>query len=145
MSAAAEHYRRLERMYHGAPANDYYDPRLEVGEGRAEVRIPVRRKFFHAAGAAHGSVCFKALDDACFFAAASLVEEFFVLTASFHLYFTRPLGEGLLVASARVVHRSGRLILAEGEALDGEGRSVARGSGSFLPSSTRLTAELGYR
>jgi hypothetical protein len=35
----------------------------------------VRPDFFHAAHAVHGSVYFKALDDAAFFAVASLVQE----------------------------------------------------------------------
>ena len=37
----------------------------------------------HAAGAVHGSYYFKVLDDACYFAANSLVSDVFVLTVSF--------------------------------------------------------------
>jgi acyl-coenzyme A thioesterase PaaI-like protein len=37
-----------------------------VDEGYAEVVIPVRQDLLHAAGAAHGAVYFKALDDAAF-------------------------------------------------------------------------------
>jgi uncharacterized protein (TIGR00369 family) len=141
---AEEHYRKLERLYHGAPINGYFRPRLVVAEGRAEVVIPVRPEFFHAAGAVHGSVYFKALDDAAFFAANSLVEDVFVLTASFNLYLTRPVAEGEMRAVGRVVHRSLRLILAESELADGRGRPVARGSGSFMRSDIRLGPEVGY-
>ena len=141
---ADDHYRKLERFYHGALINQYYRLWLTVGEGRAELVIPVRPEFFHAAGAVHGSVYFKALDDAAFFAANSLVEDVFVLTASFNLYLTRPVAEGEMRAEGRVVHRSLRLILAESELSDGRGRPVARGSGSFMRSDIRLGPEVGY-
>ncbi len=106
--------------------------------------IPVRPEFFHAAGAVHGSVYFKALDDAAFFAANSLVEDVFVLTASFNLYFTRPISAGEIRATGRVIHRSLRLILAESEATDARGRAIARGSGSFMRSEIRLGPDVGY-
>ena len=139
-----EHYRKLERMYAGAPVNGWYAPRLTISEGRAELRIAVRQEFFHAAGAVHGSVYFKALDDAAFFAAASLVEDVFVLTTSFNLHLTRPISEGELVAVGEVAHKSRRLLLADAVLTDGEGRQLARGSGSFLRSAIPLGPELGY-
>ena len=142
--AAEEHYRKLERMYASAPVNRWYRPELKVSEGAAELRIPVRAEFFHAAGAVHGSVYFKALDDAAFFAASSLEEEVFVLTAGFHIHLTRPVTAGEMLAEGRVVHRSRRLTVAEATLVDGEGRQLARGSGSFLPSATPLGPELGY-
>ena len=142
--ASEEHYRKLERMYAGAPVNAFYSPALTIAEGRAELQIEVRPEFFHAAGAVHGSVYFKALDDAAFFAAASLVEDVFVLTAGFNLHMTRPVSEGRLLAVGEVVHRSRRLLLAEAVLTDAEGRQLARGSGSFLRSSIPLGPELGY-
>ena len=85
-----KHFRRLEWMYHAAPTNAYYGPRLEVEKGRSEVRLSVKPDFMHAAGAVHGSVYFKLLDDAAFFAANSVVREVLVLTANFNLHFLRP-------------------------------------------------------
>lgn len=67
-----------------------------------------------------------------------------MLTASFNIYLTRPVSEGVLRASGRVVHRSRSLILAESELVDGEQRHVARGSGSFMRSTVALTAAVGY-
>ena len=144
--AAFEHFRRLERMYSGAPVNRYFAPQLSIPEaGVAEVRLAVRGDFFHAAGAAHGAVYFKALDDATFFAVSSLVEDVFVLTISFNLYLTRPISEGEIVATGRVVSRSRRLFVAEGVLADARGREIARGSGAFMPSGQPLGPEIGYR
>ncbi len=132
-------------MYHGAPINAHYRPTLVVSEGRAELTIPVRREFYHAAGAVHGAVYFKALDDAAFFAVSSLVEEVFVLTVSFTIYLTRPIAEGEMRAVGRVVHASRRLFIAEAELAGADGREIARGSGTFMRSNVRLTPEIGYR
>jgi uncharacterized protein (TIGR00369 family) len=142
----SEHFRRLERMYAAAPINEYFAPRLHIPEaGVAELRLTLRADFFHAAGAVHGAVYFKALDDATFFAANSLVEDAFVLTVSFNLYLTRPVKEGEVVARGRVVSRSKRLYLAEGVLEDERGREIARGSGAFMPSGIALDAAIGYQ
>ena len=144
MDIDEEHFRKLERMYHGAPINRFFQPTIRVANGAAELDVPLRPDFFHAAHAVHGSVYFKALDDAAFFAVSSLVPDVFVLTASFNIYLTRPITEGICLASARVVHRSRNLFLAEAELRDPQQRVVARGSGSFMRSAIALTADVGY-
>lgn len=144
MDIDEEHFRKLERMYHGAPINQFYQPTIRVSEGATELDVPLRPDFFHAAHAVHGSVYFKALDDAAFFAVSSVVPDVFVLTASFTIYLTRPVTEGTLRASGRVVHRARSVFLAEAELRDGQQRLVARGSGSFMRSAIALTPEVGY-
>jgi hypothetical protein len=59
---AEVHFRKLEHLYQVAPVSRWYGTSIRVGDGRAEVRVPVRPEFFHAAGAVHGSVYFRALD-----------------------------------------------------------------------------------
>ena len=139
-----EHFRKLERMYNAAPINQYFRPVLTVGDAVAEVAIAVRPDFFHAANAVHGSIYFKAMDDAAFFAVNSIVADVFVLTVSFNIYLTRPVSSGTIVATGRVVHRSQRLFLAEASLVDGEGRPIGMGSGSFMKSGIALGAEVGY-
>ncbi len=139
-----DHFRKLERMYASAPINAFFAPRLTIGEARAEVSIPVRPDFFHAAHAVHGSVYFKALDDAAFFAVNSLVTDVFVLTATYNVYLTRPVTAGVLMATGRVVNRSRNLFIAEAELVDDRGRHVGRGSGSFMRSAIPLSPEVGY-
>ena len=140
------HFETLVAMYNSAPINHWFRPQLRIPEaGRAEIEMEVREDFFHAARAIHGAVYFKALDDATFFAVQSLVTDFFVVTSSFQLYFLRPVSEGHLHARGQIVSRSKRLYIAEGVLLDSRGKGVARGSGTFMPSSTQLGPELGYR
>ena len=144
MANRDEHHRRLERMYLSAPANEYFRPEIRIDEGRAEVRLVVRPDFFHAASAVHGSVYFKLLDDATFFAASSLVDDVFVLTASFNIYFLRPISTGTMTANGTIVSRSSRLLIGEGVLVDSDGREIARGSGTFMPSRVHLDERLGY-
>src|ERR1700712_5049933 len=104
--------------------NDFFRPTLHVSEGTTEITMTVRPEFFHAAHAVHGSVYFKALDDAAFFAVSSIVADVFVLTASFNIYLTRPVTDGVLLATGRVVHRSRSLFLAEAELRDAQQKLV---------------------
>ena len=140
-----EHYRKLEHMYLSAPVNEYYAPEIHISEGQAQVTMPVRPDFFHAANAVHGAVYFKLLDDSAFFAANSLVENVFVLTVSYNVYFTRPVSEGMMKATGKVVQASRRLIVAESVVVDSEEHEIARGSGTFMRSKIKLTGEIGYK
>lgn len=139
-----EHYRKLENLYHSAPINQFYSPTLVVGKGTARIEAVANPDLFHAAHALHGSVYFKMLDDAAFFAVNSLVDDVFVLTASFNLYMLRPVSEGALVATGRAVHSTARTNIGEAELHDAAGLLVARGSGMFIRSRIRLTPEVGY-
>jgi uncharacterized protein (TIGR00369 family) len=139
-----EHYRKLERLYAAAPVSQWFGANIAIDEGTAEVLIPVRPEFYHAANAVHGAVYFRALDDAAFFAVNSRVRDVLVLTVSFTVHFTRPIASGELRAVGRVLHASGRLFLAESEVLDGEGQLLGRGSGVFTRSAIRLDSSIGY-
>lgn len=94
------HYRKLERMYLNSKGNQaYYDTiTLQVSDRRAELGLDISEKYFHALGAIHGSVYFKLLDDAAFFAVNSIVHDFFVLTTSFNINLIRPASAGRLRA-----------------------------------------------
>ena len=139
-----DHYRKLERMYASAPINQYFAPNLVVGHRTAEVHITVRPDFHHSAGAMHGVVYFKALDDATFFAANSILDEHFVLTAQFQIEFLRPVSSGTVRAVAHVTETSERRITAIGELFDEDGTLVGRGTGQFAPSRIRLGADVLY-
>jgi uncharacterized protein (TIGR00369 family) len=131
-------------MYATAPINEYFKPQLKIERGKAEIRIQVRDDFHHSAGAMHGVVYFKALDDATFFAANSLVEDYFVLTAHFELDFLRPVATGEIRALATVTGEDTRRITADGQLFDGDGNLVGRGTGTFARSRIPLSPEVQY-
>lgn len=133
------HFRALEALYASAPINRLFPSRLIVErEGATRIESSVDPGHFHGAGAAHGAVYFKLLDDAAFFAAASLVTDVFVLTANFTLLLTRPLPAGALVAEGRWLNGRRRTLFAESRLYGPDGEEVARGSGTFMRSRIRL-------
>jgi uncharacterized protein (TIGR00369 family) len=138
-----DHWRRLERMYHSAPVNDYFEPRLELTEGESRIVMPVKPSSFHAGGGLHGSVFFKMLDDACVFAVYSMEFEVFVPTTSFTIHFLGPVVAGVLEAEGKVAGRSGRIYVAEAT-LRCDGNLVATGSGTFMRSRIPLSEVPGY-
>jgi len=139
-----EHYRALERLYLEGPFNQSFNPTIQVGEGTAEITISVTPDHHTAGGSAHGALYFKALNDAAFFAASSLIDDVFVVTTHFTVYFIRPVIEGSLVATGKVVSRTPKMLLAEATLTDEKHHGVGRGNGAFIPSQTALSPDLGY-
>jgi uncharacterized protein (TIGR00369 family) len=132
------HFRRLEDAYHAAPCNRALAPKLTVSKGAAEIRLEATPSMHHALGAVHGAFYFKLLDDAAFFAANSLVEDVWVLTASFSLEFLQPVVSGTLVAHGRVRRFGSSLIFSESRVEDAEGNVVGLGRGTFVRSKVPL-------
>lgn len=139
------HFRKLERMYQRAPINEDGGATLTVTEGAATLDVPISSESYHPLGAVHGAVYFKALDDAAFFAANSLVADVFVLTTNFNLHLERPVSEGAIHAEGRVVNDNPNQLIAEAIAHDDAGNELARGSGTFQKSTAELTADIGYK
>lgn len=146
VTAGAEaHCRALESLYRHAPINRLFHSALEiVEEGFARIRFEVAPGHFHAAGAAHGTVYFKMLDDAAFYACNSLVTDRFLLTTAFNLNFTRPLKEGPVVAEGRWASGRRRVFVAEARLVDSTGEEAARGTGTFMRSHIPLSGLPGY-
>lgn len=133
-----QHWKRLEKLYVEAPTNAYYRPSIHIGDGVAEIAVEVRRDFHHAANAVHGSVYFKLLDDAGFFAVNSLVDDVLVLTADFSVHLFRAVSDGTLTAKGRLVHAGKRTFVAQAELFDASGQLVAHGVGSYVRSRIAL-------
>ena len=145
-TGAEAHYRALESLYAAAPINRLFESVLEIPEaGVARIRFTVDSRFFHAAGATHGTAYFKMLDDAAFYAANSLVTDRFLLTTAFNLLFTKPLAEGPVIAEGRWVSGSRRVFVAEARLIDSTGEEAARGTGTFMRSRIALAGLPGYR
>ncbi|MEO0642461.1 MAG: PaaI family thioesterase [Pseudomonadota bacterium] len=142
---AASHHRALERLYQSAPINQKFASRLEItGQGLSRLRFTVAKDVFHAAGAAHGTIYFKMLDDAAFYAANTLSTDFFLLTTSFNMNFTKPLREGDVIAEGRWVSGKRRVFVAESRLIDEEGEEIGRGTGTFMRSRIALSGLPGY-
>ncbi|QUL37267.1 PaaI family thioesterase [Erythrobacter sp. JK5] len=145
-SAGADlHHRALERLYASAPINRKFASRLEItGQGRSRLTFTIDEEVYHAAGAAHGTIYFKMLDDAAFYAANTLATDRFLLTTSFNLHFTKPVRLGEVVAEGRWVSGKRRVFVAESRLIDAEGDEIGRGTGTFMRSRIALSSLPGY-
>jgi len=146
MNDAEIHFRKLERMYLSAPVNNllYQGITITIFHERAELSLGIDRKFFHAANAIHGSVYFKMLDDAAFFAVNSIVADVFVYTVSFNIQLLRPASEGIIKSIGEVKFKSTNLFIADSSLFDAHNKLIGRGSGNFMKSKIELTEKIGY-
>lgn len=139
------HYRALERLYASAPINATFNSRLEIpGEGRSRITFQIDENVYHAAGAAHGTIYFKMLDDAAFYAANTRATDRFLLTTSFNLHFTKPVRSGEVVAEGLWISGKRRVFVAESRLIDAEGDEIGRGTGTFMRSHIALSGLPGY-
>ena len=144
-AGAAAHFRALESLYRHAPVNGLFESRLEIVEkGFARIRFEVEEALFHAAGAAHGTLYFKMMDDAAFYACNSLVTDRFLLTTAFNLLFTRPLRAGTATAEGRWASGRRRVLVGEARLIDCDGQLAASGTGTFMRSHIALSGLAGY-
>jgi len=144
-AGAAAHFRALESLYRHAPVNGLFESRIEIVEpGFARIHFEVREALFHAAGAAHGTLYFKMMDDAAFYACNSLVTDRFLLTTAFNLLFTRPLRAGTATAEGRWASGKRRVLVGEARLIDSAGELAASGTGTFMRSHIPLSGLQGY-
>ena len=144
-AGAEAHFRALERLYRSAPVNEKFESVLELPtKGRSRLVFTVGEDCYHAAGAAHGTIYFKMLDDAAFYAANTLVSDRFLLTTSFNLHFTKPVRVGKVIAEGRWISGRRRVLVAEARLVDEEGDEIGRGTGTFMRSHITLSGLPGY-
>jgi uncharacterized protein (TIGR00369 family) len=140
------HFRRLENLYRSAPINGGFRSELTItAPGEARIRFTVDTAHFHAAGAAHGTLYFKMMDDVAFYACNSTVSDRFLLTTGFNLVFSRPLKAGEVVAEGRWISGRRRVLIGEARLIDASGEEAARGTGTFMRSHIALSGLPGYR
>lgn len=139
------HWRALEGLYAAAPVNRLFRSELHIEEeGRSRIEFEIEESCYHAAGAAHGTIYFKMLDDAAFYAANTLVTDRFLLTTQFNLQFLRPIREGKVIAEGRWISGKRRVFVAESRLVDEEGEEIGRGTGTFMRSHIPLAGLPGY-
>lgn len=142
---ASLHWRALEGLYASAPVNNLFESQLTItGEGRSRIAFTVDERCYHAAGAAHGTIYFKMLDDAAFYAANTLVTDRFLLTTAFNLHFSRPVKSGQVIAEGRWISGRRRVLVAEARIVDADGEEIGRGTGTFMRSRMALSGLGGY-
>lgn len=134
-------------MFRAANINSqvYSGSDINISKGMAEITFELNESFHHALNAAHGSVYFKMLDDAAYFAASSQIEESFIVTKSFQIDLIRPLFEEKIIAKGKIKDYSEDQLIATSELFNEHEKLVGRGKGIFVKSKWQLSEDKGYK
>lgn len=139
------HYRKLEKLYLSANVQQVFSGSgITVSHSKSEITLPVDPKYFHGAQAIHGATYFKLLDDAAYFAVASVVPDVFIVTSSFQINLLRPVNSGILKAVGMVRSVSKNLFVAEATLYNERGKEVAFGTGQFMRTAQAWESLEGY-
>ncbi len=139
-----EHLNRLTKMYHKAPINLMMNATLKVFASKAIVRMKVDKNYFHAGNTLHGSIYFKMLDDASFFASQSIVSDYFLVTSNYNVHLMRPIIEEELMAEGEVIAMSKSIVTASSKLFNSAGKLCAYGTGAFAKSRIKIEDAVGY-
>ena len=141
-----EHFERLVKMYAAAPLHEFYEGiTLDVSENRAKIALEIKdKRYFHAGMSTHGSVYFKLLDDAAYFACQSMILDNFIVTTAFNTQLLRPILGGKIYAEGVMDFESAQMFSATSKLYDEKGRLCGTGHGQFLKSRVALGDVEGY-
>ena len=115
------------------PFNKFLGTEIVRGEsGDVEAHLELLPHHLNKRGVAHGGVISSLLDSALGAAViASMPSDWWCATTSLNTQFLAGPGSGRLVARGRVVRRGRKIAFAEGEIVDGDGRLIAKATGSW--------------
>ncbi|GAB3196808.1 uncharacterized protein (TIGR00369 family) [Pontibacter aydingkolensis] len=140
-----QHYHALEHLYQSASIQETISgSTINISHSRAEITLPVIPAYHHGAGAMHGALYFKFLDDAAYFAVASVVRDVFIVTSSFQLNLLRPVSSGEVKAVGILRSIGKTFYIAEATLYNDKGKEVAFGTGQFVRTAQQLTSLPDY-
>jgi len=139
-----DHLEKLAKMYHKAPINLLMNATLKVLPSKAIIRMKAEPNYFHAGNSLHGSIYFKMLDDASFFASQSIVSDYFLVTSNYNVHLMRPIFEDELIAEGEVISMSKSIVTASAKLFNSSGKLCAYGTGAFAKSRIKIEDAEGY-
>ena len=102
------HWKKLENLFLGANIQQMYPGiSIQISANEACITWPVESGHFHGGNALHGAAYFKLLDDAAYFAAASIHTTSFLVTGMYSIKFIKPVYSGVITAKGVLAEPSG--------------------------------------
>jgi uncharacterized protein (TIGR00369 family) len=117
------------------PLHDFLGVRLETtgaGGGLSRVVMPITEQLRGPMAPLHGGVISTLIDIACGAAIEGADPSKIPVSTDLTIRYFRQPKVSPVVAKGTVVHHGSRLISVECEVTDGEGRRVARGTGTYM-------------
>ncbi len=122
----------LKSAFHDAPITRLIPQTMEVpAKGTVKITLHPDARHHHGAGRIHGGILALLLDNAGFFASATVTEGFWTATTEFKINLLDSVGEEPVVAVGTVLRRGRHVIHAEMHACSSGGTKIAVGLGSY--------------
>ena len=124
----------LRRAVERAPYYQLLQITLEkIDEGFARFHMPFRKELTQAYGVVHGGAIASLADTAVAFALMTIVQPGErVTTAEFKINFLSSVYNGEMIGEARIVNKGKKLVMADMEVKNGEGKLVAKGIATYM-------------
>jgi uncharacterized protein (TIGR00369 family) len=124
----------LRRTVETAPYYQLLQITLEkIDEGFARFHMPFRKELTQAYGVVHGGAIASLADAAVAFALMTMIQPGEkVTTAEFKINFLSPVHKGEMIGEARIVNKGKKLVLADMEVKNEEGKLLAKGLATYM-------------
>ena len=132
------HLKNLIKMYSIAPINKFYKPKMSLSLGSSTIEMKIKRKFFHTGQSVHGSVYFKMLDDAAYFASQTHEKEFFLYTVNFEVNFIKTVSKEVIISKGKLLKKSSNKLISKAILYGCNGEEIGYGKGIFVKSNILL-------
>jgi uncharacterized protein (TIGR00369 family) len=128
----AAYFGLLKDAFHDAPITRFVAQTMEIpGKGTVRITLHPDARHHHGAGRVHGGILALLLDNAGFFAAATMTEGFWVATTEFKVNLLESVGEEPVVATGLVLRKGRHVLHAQMDAATPNGAKIAVGLGSY--------------
>ncbi|GIP38859.1 esterase [Paenibacillus sp. J31TS4] len=104
---------------------------VSLDEHRAVVALDIQEHHLNLIGILHGGVHTSLLDSAMGLLAMEARPDADVVTSNLNMHFTAPVGKGKVLATAELLHRSGKMITAQGRLTDERSTLLSLATASF--------------
>jgi acyl-coenzyme A thioesterase 13 len=138
-----DYFEILKSAFHTAPITQLIPQTMIVPEeGKVTITLHADARHHHGAGRIHGGILALLLDNAGFFACATVTGGYWVATTEFKINLLESVALEDVVATGRVLRKGRSLLHAQMEAHDARGglAAVALGSYAILPRKFRAAA-----
>jgi uncharacterized protein (TIGR00369 family) len=135
--------RALRRSIESAPFYQLLQITLDqIDIGFARFRMPFRKELIQVNGVVHGGAIASLADTAVAFALMTLIQRGQqVTTVEFKINFLAPVDKGIMIGEARIVNKGGKLVMADMEVKNEEGKLLAKGLATYMILNSPQTTE----
>jgi uncharacterized protein (TIGR00369 family) len=128
----ARYHAILRDAFHDAPITRMVRQTMEIpAEGTVCITLHADPRYHHGAGRIHGGILALVLDNAGFFASATVSGGFWTATTEFKVNLLESVSDEDVVATGRVLRKGRHLVHAEMDVSRASGVKVAVGLGSY--------------